>query len=58
MNPQPPVEFVTSPENNLLIMAAYNEILFWERMKILMPMVERELIKAGVKFPKKEASHD
>ena len=37
--------------NSVLLMHEINKILWWEEMKILMPLVAKELVKKGVKFP-------
>jgi hypothetical protein len=46
------LQYETSVENNTAIMRAINEILFMEKMEKLMPLVTKELIKAGVDFSK------
>ena len=45
-----PYEYTTTVEGNLAIAKAISEIIFWEKMEILMPLVAEELKKAGVKF--------
>lgn len=52
MSPEPPYDYETNAQNNILVMMEINKILWWEEMKKLMPMVAQELVKAGVKFPK------
>jgi len=34
-------------------MKAMNEIMWWENMKVLMPLVAEELVRLGVKFPER-----
>jgi hypothetical protein len=38
-------------EANLMLMRALNEIQWWDQMKELAPLVVKELIRMGVKFP-------
>lgn len=49
-----PYEYRTRTNVNLRIMTAISEILFWERMEILMPLVAEKLAKAGVRFDGRE----
>jgi len=49
-----PYEYRTRTDANLMIAKAISEILFWERMEILMPLVAKELAKAGVRFNGRE----
>ena len=46
------LDYATSTEANLAIVRALGEIRFAEKMKVLMPLVARELVKAGVDFSK------
>ena len=42
----------TNFRNSILVIRTMDEIQWWENMKVLMPMVAKELVKAGVIFPK------
>ncbi len=44
------LNYTTSPEFNMAIMRAMGEIRFMEKMRLLMPMVAKELTDAGVDF--------
>lgn len=44
--------YTTSAEANMAIVREINEIIFMEKMKRLMPLVAKELIRAGVDFSK------
>ncbi len=47
------IEYTSNNDQaNMMLIRAISEIVWWEKMEILMPMVAMELIKAGVKFPK------
>ncbi len=45
-----PESSATSLENNIAIMREIRKILFWEKMRKIMPLITRELVKAGVDF--------
>lgn len=46
------LNYATSAEANIAIIKAMGEIRFMEKMRVLMPMVAAELVKAGVDFSK------
>lgn len=55
--PSDDYEYTTAnPEAQMALACAINEILFMERMKRLMPLVAKELVKAGVDFSKVDYS--
>lgn len=46
-------EYTTADmDQQMMLAAALNEILFMERMQKLMPLVAQELVNAGVDFSK------
>ena len=47
-------EYTSSVESSLAVVQAMAEIKWWENMKILMPLLAKELSRRGCIFPKAE----
>jgi hypothetical protein len=46
------LNYATNTEANIAIIKAMGEIMFMRKMEQLMPLVAKELVKAGVDFSK------